>query len=126
MDGILKIGGAAAVGTAIPLISEFALQGRKDLLNMKDSGLIGVGVGAVSLLGAYMNWYDQDVLAALGGSSLTMGAGILILDYLRTKGSYTFRQNRLRQTGGRMPLAGHSGLELERTPEPVVPLVEEI
>lgn len=145
MVNLIKVGGGAMIGVGLPLVSEYALKGGRAFgdaavagSGYKYSGLIGVGGGVIGIAVAadkmpgikVSGEDDKQMAAAYGGASLATGAGILILDELRKKAAWTWKQqagNRLRKTGGRIPLR-RSGLEeqLERIIEPVTPLVEEI
>ncbi len=140
MSMVIKPAGGAIIGVTIPLVSEYALKGKRagateeePTKGVKWSGIIGIGEGVVGLGAAYnviplgiTKDEDKALAAAFGGAGLATGVGILVLDEARKRAQYEFRKKtsrRLKETGGRLPLT-ESGLVRER--EPVTPLVEEI
>jgi len=135
LNGIVYPVGGAVIGVTVPIAVEFAAKGARigdPNAGIKISGVVGVGLGVPEIAIAYLmdkrgrtSKETVAFLAAMGGAKLATGASILILDELRKRAAYAFRNRR----GSTLPI-GPQGQqeagELERIEFPVVPLVEEI
>lgn len=119
---------------AIPLTTEYALKGARwgateaePTKGYKWSGILGlveaiVGIGSCLLAdrGSIQLSDDAKVgMASFGGAGGATGVGILVLDEMRKKAKYEFKKTIDLRRPGRQE-------SLERTVEPVTPLVEEI
>jgi len=121
------------LGVAVPLTAEYALKGGRwgstetePTKGYKWSGLLGileglVGIGSCLLADRGSITLTEDAkagMAAFGGAGAATGAGILILDEMRKSAKYEFEKT--------IDLRTPREKSLERTIEPVTPLVEEI
>jgi len=135
LNEVFKPVGGAVIGVTVPIAVEFAAKGARigdPNAGIKISGVVGVGLGVPEIITAYVmdkrgTWSKGNValLAAMGGAKLATGASILILDELRKRAAYAFRNRR----GSTLPIGPQGQPEaegLERIEFPVVPLVEEI
>jgi len=132
LSEVVKPVGGAAIGVFLPIGVEFAAKGGRigdPNAGIKISGVVGVGLGIPEILIAYYahqkgRWTKENVsfLAAMGGAKLATGASILILDELRKRAAYAFKNRR----GSALPIGQPEAEGLERVEFPTVPLVEEI
>lgn len=135
MVNIAYPAGGGALGVAIPLTTEYAVKGARwgateaePKKGYKWSGILGIAEGVVGLGTCLLADYGKMRLsedakagvAAFGGSGAATGTAILILDEMRKQAKYEFEKTINLREGGRPPKS------LERTIEPVAPLVEEI
>lgn len=119
-----KVFGGAAAGVAIPIIIEFGAKGARisDAVPYKWSGVIGTAGGFFTgVLPLVWKGYpltkgmaeaDKNAVIAFGGSMFATGLGILILDELRKRAAYTFREE--------LPLTSYRGEGLELPPEELI------
>ena len=97
-------------GVFVPIIIEFAAKGADvaPSVPIKVSGLVGVGVGAVSIVSVYAvpqiknKWSakSKDALMAFGAANLATGISILVLEQLRKSACYTFRDVEIGRPNG--------------------------
>lgn len=132
---VYKPVGGASLGVAIPLVIEYAVKGKRvsDSIPVKWSGIAGLvqgGVGIGAAVAAEQGWglrgvkdEDKAFLAAMGGAGLATGVAVIVLDELRKRALYEFRQRG--RPPSRIPLTprGYPRMEEET---PTSELVEEI
>ena len=119
-----KIFGGAAGGVALPIIIEFGAKGARisEQIPYKWSGVIGtvggVFTGVLPLvwkeypLTKGMSPDNKNAVMAFGGSMFATGVSMLILDELRKRAAYTFREE--------LPLGEYSRKGLEIPPEELI------
>jgi len=119
-----KIFGGAAGGVALPIIIEFGAKGARisEQIPYKWSGVIGtvggVFTGVLPLvwkeypLTKGMSPDNKNAVMAFGGSMFATGLSMLILDELRKRAAYTFREE--------LPLGEYSRKGLEIPPEELI------
>lgn len=123
-----KIFGGAAGGVALPIIIEFGAKGARisEQIPYKWSGVIGTGLGfftgvlpivwkdypLTKGLAAKPDKTDYHAVIAFGGSMFATGVSMLILDELRKRAAYTFREE--------LPLSGYERGGLEIPPEELI------
>lgn len=137
MSEVYKPALGAGIGVTIPIVTEYALKGARlgateeePKKGYKWSGILGLGLGIPELaIAGYgekaFGWptekEDKALMGAMGGASVVTGASILILDELRKRALYAFKQKKGK--GTTLPLTEEG---LERVEYPVEELVEEI
>jgi len=108
MSMVWKPVGGAILGVTVPLVVEYAAQGKRlgatetePMKGVKLSGvagiaegIIGIGVAAYDEATGRIGLADEDkaLLASLGGAGLATGLGIIILDELRKREMYSFKR----------------------------------
>ena len=119
-----KIFGGAAGGVALPIIIEFGAKGARisEQIPYKWSGVIGTAggffTGVLPLvwkeypLTKGMSPDNKNAVMAFGGSMFATGLSMLILDELRKRAAYTFREE--------LPLGEYSRKGLEIPPEELI------
>ena len=137
MSEVYKPAIGAGIGVILPIVTEYAAKGARlgateeePTKGYKWSGILGLGLGVPELVIAgygekAFGWpkekEDKAMMAAMGGASAVTGASILILDELRKRALYAFKQKKGK--GTTLPLDGEG---LERVEYPIEELVEEI
>lgn len=109
-----KVIGGAMGGVFLPIVIEFGAKGRRisEQVPLKISGVVGVGTGMVTgVLPAVWPDYpltkdmsddNKNAVMAFGGASLATGLSILVLDELRKREIYEFKEELpLEMPGGR-------------------------
>lgn len=130
---VLKAMGGAALGVTIPIVVEYGAKGARLMDAVKYSGLVGIAegvAGGLVVIGSEKGWWMRDMsddnkaaIAAFAGGGLATGVSIIILDELRKRALYTFKQGR--QPPREIPLTEEAFPRMqERTP--TAELVEEI
>ena len=119
-----KIFGGAAGGVALPIIIEFGAKGARisEQIPYKWSGVIGTAGGFFTgvlpivwkeyPLTKGMSPDNKNAVMAFGGSMFATGLSMLILDELRKRAAYTFREE--------LPLGEYSRKGLEIPPEELI------
>ena len=119
-----KIAAGAMGGVFVPIVFEFGAKGARisDQIPFKWSGVVGVGGGLVTgVLPALWKEYpltkgmsedNKNAMMAFGGAMFATGASILILDELRKRQQYTFRNE--------VPLGDFEGLQSQLPPEQLI------
>jgi len=110
----MKIAGGAMGGVFLPIVIEFGTKGARisDTFPYKWSGVAGTAIGVFTgILPAVWPEYpltkgmtpeNKNGLIAFGASSFATGVSILILDELKKRAAYTFKQELpLRQPAAR-------------------------
>lgn len=99
-----KVIGGAMGGVFLPIVIEFGAKGKRisEQVPLKWSGVVGVGTGIVTgVLPAVWPDYpltkdmsddNKNAVMAFGGASFATGLSILILDELRKRELYEFRE----------------------------------
>jgi len=99
-----KVFGAAAGGVALPIVIEFGAKGARisEQIPYKWSGVVGtvggVFTGVLPLvwkeypLTKNMSESNKNSVVAFGGAMFATGLGILVLDELRKRAAYSFRE----------------------------------
>ena len=131
MSMVYKPVGGAALGVTVPLLVEYGAKGARAAGVVKWSGITGLVEGGIGIGGAAYGEYtkkledeDKALLAALGGAGLTIGVGIIILDELRKRALYAFKERR-GMPPRRIPLV-EEGYPMLEERYPTAELVEEI
>jgi len=130
MSMVFKPVGGASLGVSIPLFVEYGAKGARAGGVVKWSGVTGLVEAGIGIGGAVYadrkGAPDEDValLAAMGGAGLATGVGIIILDELRKRALYAFKQRR-GMPPKRIPLVEEGYPQLEER-YPTAELVEEI
>jgi len=131
MSMVYKPVGGAALGVIIPLGVEYGAKGARVGGVVKWSGVAGlveagIGIGGAAYAESAGKLKDEDkaLLGAFGGAGLATGVGIIILDELRKRALYAFKQRR-GMPPKRIPLVEEGYPQLEER-YPTVELVEEI
>ena len=119
-----KVFGGAAGGVALPIIIEFGAKGARisEQIPYKWSGVIGTAGGFFTGVLPIV-WKDypltkgmapdnKNAVMAFGGSMFATGLSMLILDELRKRAAYTFREE--------LPLGEYSRKGLEIPPEELI------
>jgi hypothetical protein len=119
-----KIFGGALGGVALPIVIEFGAKGARisDAVPYKWSGVIGtIGGTFTGVLPLIWKDYpltkgmkdeDKHAMIAFGGSMFATGLSILVLDELRKRAAYTFREE--------LPIANYERGGLEIPPEELI------
>ena len=119
-----KIFGGAAGGVALPIIIEFGAKGARisEQIPYKWSGVVGIAGGVFTgvlplvwkeyPLTKGMSPDNKNAVMAFGGSMFATGLSMLILDELRKRAAYTFREE--------LPLGEYSRKGLEIPPEELI------
>jgi len=125
-DTSAKVVLAGMGGVFVPIVIEFAAKGADihSSVPVKISGVVGVVMGAVPIIGVYSNAgpfrslkdESKHALLAFGASSLATGISILVLEQLRKSAGYTFRED--------VPLGRFS--DREGLTSPVSQIIKEI
>jgi len=133
MEYVGKAMGGAALGVSIPILIEYGAKGQRLMGAVKYSAVAGLaeaGVAGLAAVGSAQGWWlrgmadsDRALLGSVAGAGLATGVSIAILDELRKRALYEFKQK-----GGYPPreiplVEGYPRMQ-ERTP--TAPLVEEI
>jgi len=119
-----KIFGGTLGGVALPIVIEFGAKGARisDQFPYKWSGVIGT-VGGVFTGVLPIAWRDypltkgmtpdnKNAVIAFGGSMFATGLSMLILDELRKRAAYTFKEE--------LPISGYERGGLELPPEQLI------
>jgi hypothetical protein len=118
-----KIFGGTLGGVALPIVIEFGAKGARisDQFPYKWSGVIGTVGGVTGVLP--ISWRDypltkgmtpdnKNAVIAFGGSMFATGLSMLILDELRKRAAYTFKEE--------LPISGYERGGLELPPEQLI------
>ena len=119
-----KVFGGAAGGVALPIIIEFGAKGARisEQIPYKWSGVVGIAGGVFTGILPIV-WKDypltkgmapdnKNAVMAFGGSMFAIGLSMIILDELRKRAAYTFREE--------LPLSELPGRGLEVPPEELI------
>lgn len=134
-----KAAGGGFLGVAIPIGVEYGAKGARITTGtVKWSGVVGLVEGVLGIGGAYLSSKGKALrslseegkagLAAFGGAGLATGTSIIVLDELRKRAMYEFRQ----KYGGKVPQSldlgegEGEGFPMSHEEIPTTPLVEEI
>lgn len=119
-----KVLGGAMGGVFVPIVIEFGAKGARisEQIPYKWSGVIGVAGGVFTgvlplvwkeyPLTKGMTPENKNAVMAFGGSMFATGLSMLVLDELRKRAAYTFREE--------LPLSGYERGGLEVPPEELI------